>query len=140
MLWGCNSVAKERTFKVSPRLQNYDIFSFIFGEALQKVSNPLHTSIMYNDIKSKWQIWQTLNNGLKWYDIMFIFFVLKIFLQSIFMPHQSTHQFLLASQFKTALGVQSSFSIQWIVYSKLMRIWLLLLNLCHFLRFKCFKF
>ena len=51
VLSGCNSVSKKRTFKESPRLQNYDIFSVTFREALQKGSKPLHTSVMHNDSK-----------------------------------------------------------------------------------------
>ena len=39
--------------KESPRLQNYDILSVLSGEVLQKASNPPHTSIMYNESKSK---------------------------------------------------------------------------------------
>ena len=41
---------------------------------------------------------------------------------------------------QTALGVQSGWSTQWIAYSNLRKIWLLLMSLFHFLRYKCFKF
>ena len=64
MLSGCKSVL-QRPHKESSRLQNDDILPFPSGEVLQKASNPLYTCIIYNNSKSKWQIWQTLNNGLK---------------------------------------------------------------------------
>ena len=113
---------------------------FPFGSFL-KASNPLHTSMYINDSKSKCQIWKASNNGLKccmvcvFFSWVKNFFLLFIFICPINLPKFC--KFPISNC--TGCSVRLYSKNQWIVYSSLRRIWILL-NLYHYLRLlKCFK-
>ena len=86
----------QKQHKELPRRQNYSILPLLF-ESSWKIFQP--TPHLYVN-QSKLQIWQTLNNGLKWYmACVFLFCVKSIFAIHLYMSHQSV-QTLYVSQFK----------------------------------------
>ena len=126
----------QRQHKESPKLQNHETLPFPIGSSSKSFQPTQH---IYAQWQVKMQIRQTLNNGLKWYvSYVFPFCPKNIFTIHLYVP--SIWSVFSNFPVQTAWGVQLGFSTQWIVYSNLTRIWLLLMNLCLFLRFKCFKF
>ena len=117
----------------SPRLENYDTLPHPFGSSSKSFQPTLHLYyVRYNDSKSKWQIWQTLNKRLEWYmAYVFLFCVKNIFTIHLYVPSICSSVFA-SFPVQAALGVPTGFRTEWTVHSNQTRIWLLLMNLCHF--------
>ena len=112
--------------KESPRIKNYGTFPLSLGRSSKSFQPTPRLYVQWQKVKMTYMVYALLS------------YVKSVFAINLYMPHQSA-QFLQSFSVQTAPGVRLGFSTQLIVYSNLKRIWLILMNLCHFLRFKCFK-